>query len=211
MRKLRVGIVGTGGIWKTHLPGWQNSPDAELYALCDLNPSALKAASEATGVKILYEKMADLFADPNVDIIDVCTANRYHAPITIPALEAGKHVICEKPLGITPDEIRKMIAARNKSGKMLMTAQHYRFETSCQTLKSEVDQGLLGDVYHARCWYLRRSGASTRPSFVSKEHSGGGPCLDVGVHVLDLALWLMGNPRPVTVSGVTQNKLAKRP
>lgn len=211
MRKLRVGIVGTGGIWKSHVPGWNNSPNAELYALCDLNPNALKNASEATGVKVLYQRSEDLFADPNVDIVDVCTANCYHAPLVLAALESGKHVLCEKPLGITPEEIKKMIAARDKSAKLLMTAQHYRFQTSCQALKAEIDGGLLGNIYHARCWYLRRASAPTRLSFVSKAHSGGGPCIDIGVHVLDLALWLMGNPHPLSVSGTTQQLLARRP
>jgi predicted dehydrogenase len=209
-RKLKVGIVGTGSIWKTHLPGWQQNPHAELAAIADINPDALKSAGEHAGVSLRYEKAADLFNNPDIDIVDVCTANQYHAPLAIEALQAGKHVLCEKPLAPTPQDIKKMIAARNKYNKLLMTAQHYRFESSSQTLKGEIDQGVLGDVYHARCSYLRRSGAPTRPSFVSRKHSGGGPCIDIGVHILDLTLWFMGNPRPIAVSGITQDKLARR-
>lgn len=210
-KRLKVGIVGAGGIWKSHLPGWQASPDAELAAIADISPEALKRAGELTGVKRLYEKAEDLYADREIEIVDVCTANMYHAPLSIGALEAGKHVLCEKPLAPTPEAIRKMIAARNKSGKLLMTAQHLRFEASSRALKAEIDDGLLGEVYHARSWALRRAGAPSRPTFVSKKHSGGGPCIDIGVHVLDLTLWLMSNPRPVAVSGVTQDKLRKNP
>lgn len=210
-KRLKVGIVGTGSIWKSHLPGWQQSPDAELAAIADVNPEALRQAKELTGVKLAYDKAADLFANPEIDVVDVCTANQFHAPLVIEALKAGKHVLCEKPLAPTPQEIKNIIAARNRSGKLLMTAQHRRFEPDSQVLKSEIDQGVLGDVYHARCWALRRSGAPTRPSFVTRKCSGGGPCIDIGVHALDLALWMMGHPRPVSVSGITQDKLRRLP
>lgn len=210
-KKLKVGIVGVGAIWKSHLQGWQQSADAELVAMADINPEALKKAGDSAGVKLLYEKAADLFANPDIDIVDICTANQFHAPLAIAALQAGKHVICEKPLATNPGLIREMIAARDKSGKLLMAGQNYRFETSSITLKSEIDSGTLGQIYHARCHSLRRSGASTRASFVSHALSGGGPCIDIGVHILDLTLWFMGNPKPVSVTGVTQDKLAKQP
>lgn len=210
-KKLKVGIVGAGGIWKSHLPGWQASPDAELVAIADLIPENLKRAGEMTGAERLYTKARDLYADPDIDIVDICTANRFHAPLAIGALDAGKHVLCEKPLAPTPEEVRRMIAARDRSGRLLMTAQNYRFEASSRALKAEIDDGLLGEIYHTRCWALRRSGCSTRPSFVSKQNSGGGPCIDIGVHILDLGLWLMGNPRPVAVSGATQDKLRRNP
>jgi len=135
----------------------------------------------------------------------------YHSPLAVAALQAGKHVICEKPLAPTPKDIQKMIAARDKSGKLLMTAQHFRFDGKSQALKAEIDGGALGNVYHARSWMLRRSGAPTRPGFILKQHSGGGPCIDIGVHILDLTLWMMGHPKPVSVSGVTQDVLAKKP
>src|SRR5205085_1659322 len=103
------------------------------------------------------------------------------------------------------------IAARDRSGKLLMTAQHFRFQGSSKALKAEIDRGILGDVYHARSWMLRRAAAPTRPGFIMKEHSSGGPCIDIGVHILDLTLWMMGFPKPVTVSGITQDRLARQP
>ena len=101
-----------------------------------------------------------------------------------------------------------MIAARDKSGKLLMTAQSVRFDGKSRALKAEIDTGTLGEVYHARAWYLRRAGVPTGSGFILKQHSGGGPNIDIGVHVLDLTLWLMGNPRPVAVSGVARAELA---
>lgn len=210
-KRLKVGVIGVGGIANVHFPGWKESPHAELVALSDLDAATLKRVGEAQGVTLLYEKPEDLISNPEIDIVDICTPNMYHRPLAVAALEAGKHVICEKPLAPTPADIRQMIEARDKSGKLLMTAQHFRFEGSSRALKAEIDRGVLGEVYHARSWMLRRSGAPTRPGFVQKKHSGGGPCIDIGVHILDLTLWMMGHPKPVSVSGITQAKLSKLP
>ncbi|MBT3344473.1 MAG: Gfo/Idh/MocA family oxidoreductase [Gemmatimonadetes bacterium] len=207
---LRVGIIGVGGIAGTHIPGWQASQDAELVAGSDISESALQAWGDLHGISKLETKAEDLIADPDIDIIDICTPNMYHAPLTIAALEAGKHVICEKPLAPTPADVQRMIEARDRSGKMLMTAQHFRFQGKSQAMKAELETGVLGDIYHARSWMLRRGGAPVRPGFILKEHSGGGPCIDIGVHILDLTLWFMGNPEPVAVSGVARNDLAKQ-
>lgn len=208
---LKVGIVGVGGIARTHIPGWLASEDAELAAGSDVSEEALQAWGKAHGITKLYSDPKDLFADPDIDIVDVCTPNNYHAPLSIAALQAGKHVICEKPLAPTPDQVKEMIAARDQSGKMLMCAQSSRFSGASLAMKAELDKGVLGDVYHARCWALRRSGVPGRPGFIMRQHSGGGPCIDIGVHVLDLTLWLMGNPKPVSVTGVARAELAKQP
>ncbi|MFT5365509.1 MAG: putative dehydrogenase [Candidatus Latescibacterota bacterium] len=208
---LKVGVIGVGGIAGTHIPGWVASEDAELVAGCDMNADVLADWGTKHGVKKLYADPQEMFEDGEIDIVDVCTPNNYHAPLSIGALNAGKHVICEKPLAPTPDQIKEMIAARDKSGKLLMCAQSSRFSGSSLAMKAEVDKGVLGDVYHARCWMLRRSGVPARPGFIMKQHSGGGPCIDIGVHVLDLTLWLMGNPKPVSVTGVARAELAHQP
>lgn len=205
---LKVGVVGVGGIARTHMPGWAASADAEVVAGADINISVLEEWGRMHGVSRLSASPADLFADPDIDVIDVCTPNMYHTPLVIAALEAGKHVICEKPLAPTPDEIRRMIKARDTSGKRLMTAQHFRFKGVSQAMKREIETGALGDIYHARSWMLRRNGFIPSPTFILKQHSGGGPCIDIGVHILDLTLWLMGNPTPVAVSGVARAPLA---
>jgi len=208
MTKLKVGVIGVGGIARTHMPGWEASEHAEVVAGADISEAALERWGETHGIDRLVMDGKDLLSDPDIDIIDICTPNNYHAPFAIAALEAGKHVICEKPLAPTPDAIRDMIVARNASGKMLMTAQHFRFMGSSRALKAEVDAGALGQIYHARSWLLRRAAAPTRPGFIMKKHSSGGPCIDIGVHILDLTLWLMGNPRPVAVTGVARAELA---
>ena len=207
-KTLKVGVIGVGGIAGTHFPGWAESPVAEVIALSDIDAKTLKRVGQAQGVDLLYEDSKELIASPDIDIVDICTPNMYHTPLTVAALKAGKHVICEKPLAPAPKDIKKMIAARDESGKLLMTAQHFRFQGTAQALKAELDTGLLGEIYHARSWMLRRSAAPVRPGFILKKHSGGGPCIDIGVHILDLTLWMMGNPKPVAVSGITQDKLA---
>ena len=207
---LKVGVVGVGGISKAHMPGWVASELAEVVAGSDIVAPALEQWGALHGVSKLAVDPAELFNDPDIDIIDICTPNRYHAPIAIAALKAGKHVLCEKPLAPTPAEIRQMIAARDRAGKLLMTAQHFRFRGDSKALKAELETGALGDVYHARSWMLRRALLPVRPGFIYKKHSGGGPTIDVGVHILDLTLWLMDNPRPVAVSGVAKAPLAHR-
>jgi len=213
-KTLKVGVIGVGGIAEPHflghMLGWATSEHAGVVAGCDINEAALQKWADKHNIKKLATDSSDLIRDPNIDIIDVCTPNRYHAPLAIAALEAGKHVLCEKPLAPTPAEIRNMIAARDKSGKMLMTAQHFRFKGSAKAMKAEIETGTLGDIYHARSWMLRRGASPLRPGLIMKSHSGGGPCIDIGVHILDLTLWFMGNPKPVAVTGVARAELAHR-
>ncbi len=193
------------------MPGWRASGMTEVVACCDIDGAVLRKWSSEFEVGRTYERAEDLVRDPDIDIVDICTPNGFHAPYAVAALRAGRHVICEKPLAPTPGEVRSMIAARDASGKLLMTAQHFRFKGSSRALKAEIDASPLGGVYHARCWMLRRFLMPVRPGFILKEQSGGGACIDIGVHILDLALWLMGNPKPAAVSGVARTELAKRP
>ncbi|MYD60258.1 MAG: Gfo/Idh/MocA family oxidoreductase [Gemmatimonadetes bacterium] len=206
--KLKVGIIGVGGIARTHMPGWAASEHADLIAGSDINADVLNHWGKNNNISILSTDPDDLFKNPDIDIIDICTPNNYHAPLAIAALEAGKHVICEKPLAPSPELIKNMIAARDKSGKTLMTAQHFRFSGKSKAMRAELDTGVLGDIYHARSWMLRRSGAPNTPGFIQKQHSGGGPCIDIGVHILDLTLWFMDNPKPVSVTGVARAEIA---
>ncbi len=210
-KKLKVAILGIGNIAHTHVPGWAASPHAEFVAGSDIDTAKFPIWKEKYGITRFYEKSADLFADPEIDIIDICTPNMFHAPLAIAALEAGKHVICEKPLAPTPDEVRSMISARDRSGKLLMTAQHFRFRGITSAMKAEIDGGILGEIYHARSWMLRRSLLPTVSTFIYKDQSSGGPCIDIGVHILDSTLWLMGHPKPVAVRGVARTALAKHP
>jgi predicted dehydrogenase len=207
---LKVAVIGVGGISKSHMPGWHASEHAEVVAGADINRAALEQWGKQHGIARLVTDPADIFRDPDIDIVDLCVPNMHHAALAIAALDAGKHVICEKPLAPTPGEIRRMIEARDRSDKLLMTAQHFRFAGISQAMKREIQLGALGDIYHARNWMLRRAGMIPLPTFTQKALSGGGPCIDIGVHVLDLSLWLMGHPKPVAVSGVAKQGLANK-
>lgn len=203
-------MIGVGGISRAHMPGWIASPHAEVIAGSDISEENLAVWGQEFGVTRLSSDPADIINDPAIDIIDICTPNMFHAELAIAALEAGKHVLIEKPLAVTPEEVRRIIEARNRSGKEVMTAQHQRFVGVSQALKREVDAGVLGEVYHARGWMLRRSAYIPTPTFVYRSNAGGGACIDIGVHILDLTLWMMGNPRPISVSGVSRTELTTR-
>ena len=211
--KLKVGLVGCGGISGVHFTGWDRLyPECEIVAICDILPEALQRRGGQYEIPCedWYEDHRKMLAEADIDAVDICVPNGAHAEIAINSLTAGKHVICEKPLAPSPDEIRRMIAARNETEKILMTAQHQRFMRSSQNLRSYLDTRALGDVYYCRAHFLRRRFIPVRPSFIVKEESGGGPCIDIGVHILDLALHFMGFPEPVSVSGVTPCRLGKR-
>ena len=210
-QKLKVGIIGLGGIAHLHAGGWAASPLAEVVAGCNRSPQVFSRWEKEYGLKKFTTDPLELINNPELDIIDICSPNNYHAEQTIAALNAGKHVMCEKPLAPTVDEIKRMIAARDASGKLLMTAQHLRFSGTTRALKAEIDSGALGKIYHARAWWLRRAGAPIRPTFIYKAQAFAGVGIDLGVHVIDLVLWLMGNPPPVAVSGVARTDIAKVP
>lgn len=207
---LKVGIIGVGGIAHTHMPGWASSEHTEVVAGSDVNQTTLQEWGTKFNIQQLSTNPGDIIHDPDIDIIDIATPNAYHAAQTIAALEAGKHVICEKPLAPTAAQILPMIDARDKAGKMLMTAQHHRFSNDSRSLKREIDYGQLGEIYHARVWSLRRIAVPAKPTFLYREHSGGGVSIDMGVHLLDLSLWMMGHPEPVSVTGIARTELANR-
>ncbi|TJY41154.1 Gfo/Idh/MocA family oxidoreductase [Cohnella pontilimi] len=210
---LKVGVVGTGGIFKgAHLPGWLASKEVEIVAFCDaFRPSAEAAAKDFPGTKV-YDDYRELIADPSIDIIGIGTPNLYHSEIAIAALERGKHVFCEKPDAINAVEAQRMADVAKASGKVLMTMRNNRFSEEAKFVKRLSDQGKLGELYMGRCGWIRRRGIPGRGGwFTTKELSGGGPLIDLGVHMIDLAMYLSGNPKPVTVTGTTYRKFADRP
>lgn len=209
---LKVGVIGTGSIFRgAHLPGWMSHKEAEVAALSDVSrSSAAAAAKEAPGAKI-YDDYRELLADPSLDIIDISTPNLYHSQLAIAALQQGKHVFCEKPDAVSPEEAEKMADAARASGKLLMTMRNNRFSEQAKFIKRFIGEGKLGDLYMGRCGWIRRRGIPGRGGwFTTKALSGGGPLIDLGVHMIDLAVWLADNPQPVAVSGATYRKFADR-
>jgi predicted dehydrogenase len=210
---LKVGVIGTGGIFKwAHLPGWLSHKEVEIVAFCDAFRASAEAAAKDFPDAKVYEDYHELIADPSIDIVGISTPNLYHSEIAIAALQSGKHVFCEKPDAINPVEAQKMADVAKASGKLLMTMRNNRFSKEAQFAKRIIDQGKLGDLYMGRCGWIRRRGIPGRGGwFTTKELSGGGPLIDLGVHMIDMAMWLSGNPKPVSVSGTTYRKFADRP
>jgi predicted dehydrogenase len=208
---LRVGIVGVGGVaaW-AHLPAWQKSSLGRLVAFCETRKEHAETVAREHKIDHVFTDFDEFLARADVDAVDICTPNRFHAPMICAALAAGKHVLCEKPLAMNAAEIETIIAAAKKSGKKLMTAQHMRFSPEAQAVKKYAESGALGEVYYARAWTLRRRLAPSRDSFIQKKIAGGGALIDMGVHILDLTLWLLNFPKPVSVSGIALTKLGKR-
>jgi predicted dehydrogenase len=210
-KTLKVGLIGTGGIVRgAHLkPGWTVVPDVEIVAACDINEASAKSLAEDFDIPNVFTDFNELLKMKEIDAVDICTPNKVHTPAVIAALEAGKHVMCEKPLAVSTREIMAMRAAMQKANKILMTAQHFRFQENSVAIKAWIDSGALGEVYHTRVNATRRNWLPTSPGFIDPNLSGGGPCMDIGVHALDTALWLMNFPRPVRVSGRAHTNFAK--
>jgi predicted dehydrogenase len=210
-RVLKVGIVGVGGIGRDqHLPGWAKVPFAEVIAAADISETARQDAAAQVPAIQSFSDWRDLIAHTDVDIVDICTPNQTHCPIALAALAAGKHVICEKPLATTAREVRQMRDAAQKADKLIMTAQHFRFETAARQIKALIDSGLLGDIYYSRAQWLRRRLLPPRTTFIEKRLSGGGVGVDIGIHILDLAYWFLGAPKPVTVSAQVEARQGLR-
>ncbi len=211
MKKWKIGVIGVGGISQMHIQSYKNNPNVELYAFCDINEKRLQEMGEKHGVTRLYtDKDEMLRALPELDAVSVCTWNAAHAPCAIAALNAGKHVLCEKPMATCAAEAEQMMEAARRSGKLLMVGFVRRYEKGSALLRQLVSQDFFGELYYAKATYLRRNG-NPGGWFGDKSRSAGGPLIDLGVHVIDLTRYLMGNPKPVSVYGATFQKLLNRP
>ncbi len=203
MEKLRIGIIGVGWPGQRHIEAYQKNPNAQIVALSDVNTEAaenVRAEYKVDGAQIYGDYRELLQSD--VDAVSICTPNFLHGPMAIDALDAGKHVLLEKPLAHTLEEGERIAQKVESSGRVFSIAFNNRWRPDSLVLKDHIERGLLGDIYYAKTGWLR--GASSfflRGWFTQKARSGGGPLIDLGVHMLDLALWFMGNPRPLSVSG----------
>lgn len=207
---LKVGIIGCGGIAEgKHLPALSGIKEAELAAFCDIiEERAVKNAKAygAKGAKV-YTDYKKLLEDKTIDVVHVLTPNISHSEITVNALEAGKHVMCEKPMAKTYADAQKMVAAAKKAGKKLTIGYQNRFRADSLYLKAMCERGDLGEVYYAKAHAVRRRGVPTWGVFLDEEKQGGGPLIDIGTHALDLTLWLTGNYKPKSVVGTVYKKL----
>lgn len=199
MRVIGLGVIGCGGIGLHHLKRLLEIEEARVVAGCDINPLALERFGTEAGLSKqgLNRDYSRLLKRDDVDAVFVCLPNVLHSKVTVEALEAGKHVYCEKPMAVNLSEAGKMVETARKSGGKLLIGLQSRFRGDAQALKRRVEEGDLGEIYYARCGWLRRSGIPGWGSwFTRRKDAGAGPIYDIGVHVLDLTLWLMSNFEP---------------
>lgn len=212
MKKIRIGIVGCGFIANgKHLPSMARFADVEVVAFCDLIIEKAQASAQRFGAPdaLVCTDYRDLLKRDDIDAIHVCTPNSSHAEITVAALKAGKHVMCEKPMAKTAAQAKEMLDAYKSTGKLLTIGYQNRFRDDSQLIKRLCDNGDLGDIYLGKAFATRRRGVPTWGVFMDKEKQGGGPLIDLGTHALDLTLWMMQNYEPDTVLGSTFNKIGK--
>ncbi len=208
---LRVGVVGLGYAGEQHLLGNAARSGVEVVALAGLEDSRREALAERFAIPHAVRGYEELLARDDLDVVSVCVPNALHAPIGVAALEGGRHVLSEKPLARTGDEAALMVHAAEAADRVLHVAFNYRRRGDVQLLRRVVEEGRLGRIYHVKAWWLRRRGIPSLGSwFTSKEQAGGGPLIDLGVHLLDLALHLTDQPAVRTVTAVTHAELGPR-
>lgn len=209
-KKVRIGIIGCGGIANgKHMPSLKKITEVEMVAFCDIIEEKAQKAKEEYGTpeSKVYTDYKELLKDKTIDAVHVCTPNREHSFITVDALRAGKHVMCEKPMAKTVKEAEEMIKAAKETGKILTIGYQNRYRPDSQYLKSVCSNGELGEIYFAKAHAVRRRAVPTWGVFLNEEEQGGGPLIDIGTHALDLTLWMMDNYEPKMVVGNTYKKL----
>ncbi len=209
---VKVGIIGCGGIANNkHLPALATVEEVELVAFCDIIVERAQEAKETFGTADanVYADYKEMLAAEELDVVHVLTPNSSHAELSIAAMEAGSHVMCEKPMAKTSEEARAMIAASEKTGKKLTIGYQNRFRTDSRHLHQVCEAGELGEIYTAKAHAIRRRAVPTWGVFLDEEAQGGGPLIDIGTHALDLTLWMMDNYKPKYVVGKTYHELAK--
>ena len=206
-RKLRVGIIGTGNISHCHMAGYKKYKDlVDVVAACDIDENKLNAYCKQYGIPNSYTDYNEMMAKEDLDCVSVCTWNAAHKGAAIAALRGGANVLCEKPMAMNAEEAEEMLAVSKETGKLLQIGFVRRFGNDADTLRQFIDADVFGDIYYAKATYLRRCGC---PGgwFGDKSRSGGGPLIDLGVHVIDLVRYLAGLPNPVSAYGSTYNNL----
>jgi len=210
MKKVNVAIIGCGGIaTQKHLPSLKKLKEVNLVGFCDTIIKKAEDAKTKFGSRDakVYADYKEMLKDKSIDVIHVCTPNRSHSFISVDALEAGKHVMCEKPMAINAAEAKKMVDAAKRTGKKLTIGYQNRYRGDSLYLKSECDKGTFGDIYYAKAHAIRRRAVPTWGVFLNEYEQGGGPLIDIGTHALDLTLWMLNNYQPKYVVGSVFHKL----
>ena len=211
MDKLKTAVISCGMIANNaHIPAYKYySDNCELTAVCDLNPEAARQTAERFDIPAWYTNTEEMLSKERPDLVSVCVPNGFHKEMTMLALSYGAHVMCEKPVAIKYDDAKEMYDEADRLGKMLVACQVVRFYPEYRFAREMYDQGVLGDVYYSEFSLTRRRGIPKWGAFHKKSASGGGVLCDLGVHMIDSALWAMGDARVRSVNGMTSSYLAK--
>jgi predicted dehydrogenase len=211
-KTLRVGIVGAGAIaTRGHIPGYRAVSGVEVVALCDVKEERVRAVAREMGIASAYTDYRQMLDEEKPDLVSVCAPNALHAQITIDALNAGAHVLCEKPMALSYADACAMVETSHRVGRSLTVGFHNRYRPEMRAAKDVMQSGQLGSIYYAKASMLRRSGIPGYGSwFTNKDLAGGGAMMDIGCHILDLALWMLGHPKPLTVSATTYAQFGPR-
>ncbi|CDQ18869.1 Predicted dehydrogenase [Halobacillus karajensis] len=211
MTRLKMGIIGVGGIAQgRHIPSFLDMKSkVEITAVHDVNQERAEETAKTYDISLVCNDYKEMF--PHVDAVTICTPNKFHAEISIAALEAGVHVLCEKPMAITAAECEAMLEAAEKNDRLLSIAYHYRYTPEAQLAKKAILNNDIGEPLVTRVQAMRRRKVPGWGVFTNKDLQGGGSLIDFGCHLLDLALWLLDDPKPVEVIGRTYDRLSKTP
>ena len=208
----RVAFIGGGGIARTHMKYLKTLENVEIAAAADVSDMSLKRLKEEfpdvrqfSDYKVMLKEMKDVHA------IDVCTPNGLHAENTIAALDAGKHVMVEKPMAMNAREAQAMLDAAKRNGKQIIVGFQHRFDAKSKLIRDQIKADSFGKVLYVRAQALRRRGIPNWGVFGRKELQGGGPMIDIGVHILETAHYMIGSPRPVTASGGAFTYMGNKP
>lgn len=210
MKKVKVAIIGTGSISTLHMMGYKNLENVEVVAVCDINKERVEKYAEKYNIPHVFTDYSEMLKMEEIDAVSVTTWNNAHAPVSIASLKAGKHVLCEKPLALNAKEAQDMAAASEESGKILMVGFVRRFGDNTKALKEFIDKGDLGKVYYAKTGCIRRWG-NPGGWFSDRKRSGGGPVIDLGVHIIDLVRYVVGKPKAVSVMASTFDHVGMKP
>lgn len=207
---IRVGVIGCGaGLF--HLQGYSEDPRVKIVALAGLDSDRCAKLARDFEIPRVYTEYQELLADHDIDAVSVVVPNNLHLPVAKAAFEAGKHVLVEKPLAGTSADGAEMVTEAHKHDRLLGIAFQRRWRHDVQIVKEQIEAGEMGDIYYAKAYWMRRAGIPGWGSwFTSKASAGGGPLIDLGVHVLDMALYMLGNPGIASVSAATYGHIGSQ-
>ncbi|MFX3632207.1 MAG: Gfo/Idh/MocA family protein [Candidatus Pristimantibacillus sp.] len=204
---IRLGIIGAGAIGNIHMQTFKSLDNVKLVAVTDTYLPLAEQRAEEHGIEVVHANPQALLEDPSLDAVVIAVPNQFHAPLAVEALKQGKHVLLEKPMAIDSEASHAIVEAVKASGKVLMMSQQMRWKGINRAIKERIENGDLGRIYNVKTGWFRKKGIPGWGSwFTRKDQAGGGPLIDIGVHMLDLSLYLMGNPKPISVYGSTYSE-----